>query len=183
MVLNKIEQLLEKYDNAETTVKEEQILREYFNQDNVPAHLESYKVMFQYFQNTKQEHYTKDVPLKPKNTKTLYQWISVAAVAIVMLGIFIPRIDFGSDGLASLSPEEKKIYLQTKDALAMLSSNFNEGASNIGLLNVASSNLQEGFNSINTLDLASSNFEKGAQHLGYVGEFSKQTNKLLKTSN
>ncbi|MDT0557679.1 hypothetical protein RM697_03420 [Ichthyenterobacterium sp. W332] len=183
MVLNNIEQLLEKYDNAETSLKEEQMLGEYFAQDNVPAHLESYKVMFQYFKNTKQEHYTKDVPLKPKNTKTLYQWISVAAVAIVMLGIFIPRIDSFFGGSYVMSPEEKEVYLKTKDALAMLSSNFNDGASNIGLLNVASSNLQEGFNSINALNVASSNFEKGAQHINYVGEFSKQTSKLLKTSN
>ena len=163
MVLTKIEQLLEKYDNAETTLQEEQELRDYFSQDTIAPHLESYKVMFQYFKHTKQEHYTKDVPLKPKKTNRLYQWISVAAVAVLMLGIFIPKLGGESDPFAKYTPEEQELYHQTKEALAMLSSNFNEGASSLSALN-----------------LASENFNRGAEQLTYVGEFSKQTNKLLK---
>jgi len=59
MVLNNIEQLLEKYDNGETSLNEEQQLRDYFAQEEVAPHLESYKVMFQYFNTTKQEHYVR----------------------------------------------------------------------------------------------------------------------------
>ncbi|MDP5081517.1 MAG: hypothetical protein NWP87_02590, partial [Winogradskyella sp.] len=83
MVLNSIEKLIEKYHNAETSLKEEAQLKAYFASDAVAPHLEHYKPLFNYFSKSKQEQYTKDVPLNTKKTK-LYQWISVAAVAVLM---------------------------------------------------------------------------------------------------
>lgn len=41
-----IEELLERYFNADTTVSEERALREYFRSGNVPAHLQKYSAMF-----------------------------------------------------------------------------------------------------------------------------------------
>ena len=67
MVLNSIEKLIEKYDNGETTLEEEQQLKRLFCARNCSSTfriLQSH--MFQYFNTTKQELYTKDVPLKPK---------------------------------------------------------------------------------------------------------------------
>ena len=43
-----IEQLLEKYWNCETSIEEEQILRSFFHQKEVPAHLLRYKPLFAY---------------------------------------------------------------------------------------------------------------------------------------
>lgn len=43
-----IEQLLEKYWNCETSIEEEQILRSFFHQKEVPAHLLRYKSLFAY---------------------------------------------------------------------------------------------------------------------------------------
>ena len=83
MVLTKIEQLLEKYDNGETTLQEEQQLKNYFSQETVAPHLEMYKPLFTYFVVNQQEQFTKDVPLKSK-TNNWYKWISVAAVAVIM---------------------------------------------------------------------------------------------------
>ncbi|GAA4242677.1 hypothetical protein KO504_05365 [Winogradskyella psychrotolerans] len=162
MVLNNIETLLEKYNNAETTLKEEAELKAYFLSDNVAPHLEHYKPMFQYFSESKKEQYTKDVPLNTKKTK-LYQWISVAAVAILMLGFFIPNWNSGPKTLADYSPEEQQMYLEAKEALAMLSNNFNDGAS-----------------SLKTLSLASENFNVGLEKANHITEFSETTNKLLK---
>lgn len=162
MVLNNIEELLVKYDNAETTLQEETQLKAYFTGSDVAPHLEQYKPLFQYFTNTQNESYTKDVPLKT-NRRSMYQWISVAAVTILMLGIIIPKMNFGTTTLADYTPEEQRTYLETKNALAMLSSNFNEGTS-----------------SFNVLSMASDNFNRGVQNAGYVTEFGKTTNKLLK---
>lgn len=41
-----IEQLLDKYWDAETTLEEEQILKSFFQQDNVPELLQPYKTLF-----------------------------------------------------------------------------------------------------------------------------------------
>lgn len=46
-----IEQLLEEYFNGETTVEEEKILRTFFCQENIPAHLVQYRDLFVYEQN------------------------------------------------------------------------------------------------------------------------------------
>ncbi len=43
-----IEQLLERYWNCETSVEEEQILRTFFRQKDVPSHLVRYRSLFAY---------------------------------------------------------------------------------------------------------------------------------------
>ncbi|MEE1270773.1 MAG: pyruvate ferredoxin oxidoreductase, partial [Prevotellamassilia sp.] len=43
-----IEQLLERYWNCETSLEEEQILRTFFNQKEVPAHLARYQELFMF---------------------------------------------------------------------------------------------------------------------------------------
>lgn len=43
-----IEQLLERYWNCETSLEEEQILRSFFRQKEIPAHLLCYKAFFAY---------------------------------------------------------------------------------------------------------------------------------------
>jgi len=163
MVLNNIEKLLEKYNEAETSVKEEAQLRAYFNGNNVAPHLEHYKPLFQYFSLAQDEQYTKDVPLKTKKRNVLYQWISVAAVAVLMLSIFIPNWSDAQKSLADYSQEEQQMYLEAKEALAMLSNNFNQGTA-----------------SLNTLNLASENFNVGLEKASHITEFNQSTNKLLK---
>ncbi len=49
-----IEQLLERYFQCETTLKEEEILRAFFAQDNVPVWLVQYKPMFNYAQQSEE---------------------------------------------------------------------------------------------------------------------------------
>ena len=73
-----IEKLLEKYFEATTTVAEEKELREYFAKDQIAAHLEQYRPMFNYFSIAKEEQFTKQVPLNTRK-KINYGWISAAA--------------------------------------------------------------------------------------------------------
>ena len=93
MELDKIEKLLEKYFEAATTVAEEETLKTYFSQEGVAAHLEPYTPMFQYFSNAKEERFTKEVPLESLASATTkrkfnYKWLSVAAVTLLMFGIY-----------------------------------------------------------------------------------------------
>lgn len=49
-----IEQLLERYWNCQTTLEEEQILRSFFNQDDIPIGLLKYKSLFCYEMQSKE---------------------------------------------------------------------------------------------------------------------------------
>lgn len=159
MVLNNIEDLIEKYHNAETSLQEEAQLKAYFASDNVAAHLEHYKPMFQYFSQSKQEQYTKDVPLNSKKTK-LYQWISVAAVAVLMLGLVVPSF-------MGPTEEEKQealmVYNQTMEAFNLISLGMNEGKTQLTNLAVAGENIDE-----------------GAKQASKLSELNTMTNKILK---
>lgn len=133
MVLNNIEQLLEKYNNGETSLKEEQQLKDYFKQETVAPHLEMYKPMFAYFLVSQEEQFTKDVPLET-NKNNLYKWISVAAVAVLMLGFYFNSPLTSQEDLGTYDDPEMA-YLEVKQSLEMISTHFNKGASSINYLN------------------------------------------------
>ena len=128
MVLNSIEQLLEKYENGETSLKEEQQLKDYFSQETVAPHLEMYKPMFCYFLVNQQEQFTKHVPLKTKRVFN-YKWLSIAAVTVLMAGFY-----FNSSDELVITDQDRKDYETAKAALASVSKHFNNGASKINYL-------------------------------------------------
>lgn len=165
MVLNNIEQLLEKYDLGETSLAEEQQLRQYFLSNRVPEHLESYRLMFGYFEEAKTEQYNKDVPLKPKRNN-VYKWISVAAVAVLMFGIYISQPEAPKTELSQLSPEEQELYYKTVEALQLVSTQLNKGTRQLTVLNTMSESYTEGVSKI-----------------GLIDEFSNTKNKIFKTTN
>ena len=86
MELANIERLLVKYENAETTLKEEDALRTYFASNKVAPHLKEYQLLFNYFKSNTDETYTKKIIL---NTKITYNnWRMVAASLILLLGTY-----------------------------------------------------------------------------------------------
>ncbi|WP_297693566.1 hypothetical protein [uncultured Eudoraea sp.] len=126
MELDKIQKLLEKYFEATTTVAEEEQLRDYFSKDSVAPHLEQYTPMFTYFSKAKDERFTKQVPLKPR--VSYYKWISIAAVAVMVFGIF-----FGNDYREQ--KEAEYAYNETKKALSLLAQNLERGTEKVAYLN------------------------------------------------
>ena len=59
-----IEQLLERYWQCETSVEEERILRTFFQQQEIPAHLLPYKELFAYQQQAKEVKLSDDFDAK-----------------------------------------------------------------------------------------------------------------------
>ncbi|GAA3598735.1 hypothetical protein Q4Q39_20025 [Flavivirga amylovorans] len=160
MVLNNIEDLLEKYENGETTLKEEQQLKHYFSQETVAPHLEMYKPMFTYFLGNQQEQFTKDLPLKTKRTFN-YKWISVAAVVVLMLGFYLKEpivTSYEEYAYGTFNKPEKALDEVTK-SLAMISSHFNKGTSTVNYLNEV---------------------KKGTATLGYLNEIENTTSIIFK---
>ncbi|MCK0190121.1 hypothetical protein [Arenibacter sp. F20364] len=126
MELSNIEKLLERYFEATATVAEEEMLREYFTKEDVPLHLKGYAPMFQYFSVAKEERFTRQVPLKPRK-RSYVKWISVAAVSILVFGIYFGR-----------SYQEQKeaeyAYQETKKALSLLATNLGKGTEKVAYL-------------------------------------------------
>ncbi|WP_340074453.1 hypothetical protein [Leptobacterium sp. I13] len=127
MELVKIEKLLEKYFEATTTVAEEQQLEAYFSQEEVAPHLEEYKPMFQYFSISREEQYTKHVPLNTTRRSIYYRWISVAAVAVLSLGVY-----FGTEN--QKQKQAMYAYEETQKAFELIAQNLNRGAEKVTYL-------------------------------------------------
>ena len=118
MELTKIEQLLDKYLNAETSLQEENVLSSYFTSGNVAPHLEKYQALFGYFADNRLEKFTKTIQLNTQ--KKNWKWLSVAASVALLVSMYL------GDGYLK-EQEAKAQYAQVKDVLKMLSSNLNKG--------------------------------------------------------
>ncbi|MBD0776617.1 hypothetical protein HPE56_02330 [Maribacter sp. ANRC-HE7] len=125
MELDRIEKLLEKYLEASTSIGEEKELRAYFSQESVASHLKQYAPMFQYFSAAKEERYTKGLPLKKRNIN--YRWLSIAAMAVLLFGIY-----FGKE--YQEKKEAEFAYNETKKALTLLADNFSRGTEKVAYL-------------------------------------------------
>lgn len=132
MESDKIEKLVEKYFEATTTIAEEETLRTYFSKEDVATNLEQYAPMFQYFSGAKEEKYTKEVALNTMASVTKkrfnFKWLSVAAVGLLMFGIY-----FGNSYKEQQDAEYA--YQETKKAMNLLAQNFNRGTEKVAYLN------------------------------------------------
>lgn len=123
----KIELLLEKYFEGETFLQEEKELQEYFNSENVDASLEKYRPMFSYFQKAGLEEFKqKESPVKVSKKRKLFWKIGIAAT---FLSIF-----FGVSYYLKQQQEAEVAFEQVKEALQMISFNYNKGTKKIEYL-------------------------------------------------
>ena len=136
MELNRIEDILAKYFQGETSIAEENELKEYFSSSNVAQHLEQYKPMFGYFSQVKQQKSTQTIPLKTK--KRNVAWLSIAASAVVLLGIGTYFYVAEKDTAPVVAQSELGTYddpeealAATQKALALLSNNVNVGIESV----------------------------------------------------
>jgi hypothetical protein len=130
MELDRIENLLEKYFEGETSIAQEKELQDYFSGD-VAQHLEQYKPMFGYFSVAREQQFEQNIPLQSKKHKVV-AWLSVAASVVVLVGVgtFAYINQTQSQDLGTYdSPEEA--FRETQKALAMLSDHVNTGVESV----------------------------------------------------
>ena len=128
MEIDKIERLLEKHLEGNTSLQEENELKVYFSSDEIPLHLIKYKDVFGYYVEAKKETSKEFVlPKKQNNNK----WIGIAAtiVLVTMIATYLyQNTDKKQDLDTFETPEEA--FVETHKALQMVSNHINSGMEN-----------------------------------------------------
>lgn len=172
MNLQKIEKLISKYEQGNTSLEEEKILTDFFLKEEVPYQLRSYKDLFCFMDSSKQEE-LEDVDfdervmaaiaeIKPSpsilsNRIRMYSAIAIAASIVILFGLYF---QYGQMNQVQDTYNDPLIaYAETKKILMKVSGNLNTGADE--LKNVAEFNngFQE-LNKISTFDQGMKNLEK-----------------------
>ena len=160
MALNKIEGLIEKYNDGATTLLEEAQLRNYFSQEAIPAHLESYRQLFLYFESDTKQLTQGSIPLGSGKPKKIRRFISVAAALVILFTAFM-NITTENDEL-TLTFDELYAYNETLKAFQLIANNMNKS-----------------HEALNSLNIISSSFEKGKNNIVILEKFNKSTHKIF----
>ena len=126
MELAKIEKLLDAYFEGNTSLEEERILRNYFTQDIVPANLQEYKLMFDYFANSKAEVSSQPIQVKPIKKAWNLKWLSIAASLLLLFSIYkinLNTSDFSDKERAAA----QKAYVESQKAFKLISKSLQRG--------------------------------------------------------
>lgn len=130
MELAKIENLLEKYFEAKTTIQEEAVLKEYFAQDDVATHLAEHKEMFNFFNDSSLETSSRTIELSRRNIRIIpVKWLSIAAMLVFFIGVYSIYQQNETE-----KEEAMMAYMETQRALNMISSSLNKGTGAIAHL-------------------------------------------------
>jgi len=133
MELNRIESLLEKYFEVQTTLLEEQELKRYFSSTNVAQHLKEYQPFFNHFEASKRTEFTSQIKLPTLFSKKV-KW-SIAASIVFLLGsstvLYVQTQNQKDLGTYS-NPE--MAFKETQKALEMLSNHVNVGVQSVAYL-------------------------------------------------
>ena len=157
----KIDELLNKYWNCETSLEEEQQLHEYFRQSSVPEQLKETAALFRYFDEHKEKSlsdgsFEKDVlkklqaPKKSKMASLVSNTMRIAAgIIVLVMAIWFVRLEVRKSRPAQVEDtydDPKIAFEETKKALMMISRSFGvaeEQARKINLFNEAQKDIQK----------------------------------------
>lgn len=133
-----IENLLDRYFEAETSGTEEAQLKAYFSSGDVAPHLQQYIPMFCYFDQAKKENPKRDfeyIPVTSKfeaGRKKVYSWVAIAASIVILLGIVVQQENQVSEFGTYEDPE--LAMQKTMEALEMMSLYMNSGTEDLGYI-------------------------------------------------
>jgi hypothetical protein len=138
MALDRIENLIDKYFEGETSIAEENELKVYFSSTDVAQHLKQYQTIFGYFSQAKEQQFTQEIPLQTKK-RNLVLWLSIAASVVVMLsvGTMMYLNNDKEEQFVACSPEDNPelALQQTEKALALVSEHLNTGIESVSYIN------------------------------------------------
>lgn len=128
MELTKIEALLHRYEEGDTSLAEEQILKDYFTNEEVPPHLNEYQSLFTYTVKARTTSFNRDIPYKRKKTK--FAFAGIAASIVIAIGLFLalnnPVQELEQQQLGTIE-DPGEAYIKAKETLLMVSGALNFG--------------------------------------------------------
>jgi hypothetical protein len=157
----RIEELLNKYWNCETSLEEEQQLKTYFRGQEIPEQLKETAVLFHYFDEHKKKDLTDSTfdhqilakvktPPQGKVVKIFYNSMRIAAgIAVLVVATFLVRNEIRTNNPAPVEDtfdDPKLAFEETKKALQMISKSFGSAkdqAKKINLFNEAQKSVQK----------------------------------------
>ena len=141
MGLDRIEKLVEKYFEGETSIAEEKELKIYFSSTDVAQHLKQYQSIFGYFSKAKQEELKTELPIVTKihnKKRNVVVWLSIAASVVVMLGVgtlmYLDSDDSYQFVSCNSQDDPEKVLLETQKALALVSEKLNTGIESVNYI-------------------------------------------------
>lgn len=158
---NKIDELLNKYWNCETSLEEEHQLQAYFREGNIPEQLKETSALFRYFGEHKKKTLT-DVsfegrvmkkikaPKKGKMATLVYNTMRIAAgIVVLIVAVWLVRTEVRKSTpqeMVDTYNDPKLALEETKKALMMISKSFGtaeEQAKKINLFNEAQEDIRK----------------------------------------
>jgi hypothetical protein len=151
----KIDELLKRYWNAESSLEEENELRQYFKSKQIPDHLKEAAALFLYFDSNKKKtisdvSFDAEVMNPGKVRSLVINAMRIAAgVAVLVLAIWFVREEVREDqpqAIVDTYEDPKMAFEETKKALLMISKSFGtaeEQAKKINLFNEAQEEIQK----------------------------------------
>jgi hypothetical protein len=138
MALDRIENLINKYFEGETSIAEEKELNVYFSSFDVAQHLKQYQPIFGYFSKASTEQFTAKIPLQTKR-RNFVAWLSIAASVVVLLGVgtLIYLDSNKASQFVNCNSEDnpEKVMQETQKALALVSEKLNTGIESVSYIN------------------------------------------------
>jgi len=149
MDLKRIELLLQRFYNGESTIEEEKELKDFFINNDVPRHLWAEQEMFTYYDvESKSEKHDKALGNKIINAindaerkefkqkikrRKIYYTVSSAAAGITLLVTMYFAFFFNGSNRDTYDDPEIA-YLQTRETLLFVSSKMNQGTKELQVL-------------------------------------------------
>ena len=137
MELDRIEIILNKYFEGETSIAEENELKNYFSSSDVAQHLQQYKSVFGYFSQEQSQQFKAAIPLKAKK-RTNVAWLSIAASVVVLFGIatFMYTNEKAATSADLGTFDDPEVALaETQKALILVSQKINVGKQSVSYIN------------------------------------------------
>ncbi len=179
MSSHRIEKLLENYFEGETSLSEERMLREFFRQKEIPAHLVELKEQFELYEEEGQatlpgdfddalfeEIRKQDRGRKAYRRTTIYYITGVAATILLLISVFVRFDPFIGSSQANDS-ETEMAFNEASRILYFVSDRFNKGANPLSKV----ARFDEGIKDLSSMK----KFDEGISKTSPISRFSQIT--------